>query len=140
MPNINKKIVRIYISVLASIGLGISLYLLYVQHVASAKVVCMTGCSQVLASKYGYMFGLPVSLYGVAFYLAVILTNSLKDQKHRILALRILISVGLIYTVYLRYLEFARLHHICLWCWGSAVVVLLLSVPVFTKKPNPGIT
>jgi len=35
---------------------------------------------------------------------------------------------GIIFSVYLRYLEFVKIGHICVWCWMSVILIVLFIV------------
>lgn len=112
----------------SAIGIVLSLYLWYV-HTTSSDIVCSTGCDKVIASEYGVMFGIPVGALGVAFYLMYgflqVLVARYKDEFTRNIS-NLWLMAGIIFTIYLRYLEFFKIGAICSWCWGSVVIILVL--------------
>jgi uncharacterized membrane protein len=121
---INKKLaVAIAISVLGTV---LSAYLWHVD-VVNRQPYCPTnGCNAVLASDYSKLLGFPVAGWGVLFYLSLLAVATLRLLvQHEILKnlFRIQIMVGVIFTLYLRYLELFVLHDICLWCWGSVLLI-----------------
>src|ERR1043165_2979887 len=66
------KIRPIAISVLAFIGMIDALYLSIKRHDASASPCHIThGCTQVLTSKYSEVAGIPLSWFGLGFYVTV---------------------------------------------------------------------
>lgn len=115
---------------LASVGAFISLYL-WNATVTATGVVCFTGCESVISGEYGKMFGVPVSAYGFAFYGLIILLAYLRMNISDRLLDKLMFSVlvfGVAYTLYLRYLEFFVIGDICIWCWGSALVIVLICI------------
>lgn len=115
-------------------GLGISLYLTwaYVAHVAP---VCGTsgGCETVQTSQYAWIGGVPVPMLGAIGYVGLLALAVLAlrlEERRDLLLLGVFggTLVGVLFTVYLTYLEFFVIHAICRWCIGSAVVMVLLFV------------
>ena len=120
---------RQIIAGLSTVGLMISAYLWYSQHSASLSMMCTTGCGEVLNSAYGYIAGIPISVLGIVFYLSLLILNSVMPlpTQRKLLLINLTLGVGVLFTIYLRYLEFFRIHKICQWCWGSAVIVFVLA-------------
>ena len=115
---------------LSGVGALISLYL-WNAHVSNVDVICTTGCDAVLQSKYGSMMGVPVGAYGTAFYVGLMGLIFLQSKiVHKLLEdlIKLFLIAGGLFTLYLRYLEFFILHEICIWCWGSVVVILAISL------------
>lgn len=131
-----KKIEKanIILMMFAAIGAMLSLYLWKV-HLTGEEVLCTTGgCDAVLKGQYSTIAEVPVAAYGVAFYAAVlILSFQRKYIKDQLLdkMLYLLVGSGVIFTLYLRYVEFAKIGSICQWCWGSVVVVVLMTTLLF---------
>lgn len=113
--------------VLSIMGALLSSYLWYV-HIYNASPICPTGgCNEVLTSEYAYFLGVPVALWGLLYYITIFLNVMfLKKLKTSLfnLSLTSLLWIGMMYTLYLRYLEFFKLGSICVWCWGSVVIVV----------------
>ncbi|GAB4158058.1 MAG: hypothetical protein Fur003_1830 [Candidatus Dojkabacteria bacterium] len=129
---------QLILMVLAIFGLALSLYLWY-SIVYDFAVVCNTGCDIVARSKYAHMLGVPVAAYGAAFYVGLfVLAFQRSLIKHPLLTqmYRALLLFGVVYTLYLRYLEFFKIGSICIWCWGSVLIVALLSVFEFATKSD----
>lgn len=115
---------------LCVIGIAISLYLTYTK-VTSSSIACINaGCNTVQASKYSELFGIPVGVFGFGFYFVLftlIFKNNFAFSK-------ILLIWGNLYSLYLLYLELFVIKAICVWCVGSFVVIILLSILVFMSK------
>lgn len=125
------RAVAALIPILALVGIGISSYLAYTR-LAGTELYCAGsgGCETVNASVYALMLGVPVAYLGLAMY-AVLLVLSLvqlagKPQPAVLLAVFGLSLSGLIYSLYLTYVEVFILGAICLWCVASACVMALL--------------
>src|SRR2546428_8886595 len=92
------------------------------------------GCGQVQPSRYADLWGVPVALYGVVGYAALLavavlgLRPGLLAERRVTLALAALATVGVAFSLYLTYLELFVIHAICRWCVGSAVIVTAIWV------------
>jgi len=122
------------IFVLANIGLLVSLYLLWT-YVSGAPIVCSSGgCEVVRASPYSHLFGIPLPVFGVIFYIVIIIFSLLvgiwqhfPDNKIKRIIL-IVAFFGFVYSVYLTYLEAFVIHGFCDWCMASAIISALIFV------------
>lgn len=117
-------------------GLLISLYLWNVI-VTGSEIICATGCDVVLSSQYSKVLGVPVAAFGAAFYAAVIYLTFLRTKVADAFvetSLKVTVWFGVIFTLYLRYLEFFRLGEICEWCWGSVVVLIIITATLILER------
>ncbi len=122
------------IPVLTLIGLVISGYLAYVE-INQVEAVCgpVGNCNTVQQSTYAVLFGiLPVGILGVLGYLVVIIlwlagNLDLGTWQKIIWALLWIISLtGVLFSVYLTFLEPFVIGATCLWCLSSAVIMTIL--------------
>jgi uncharacterized membrane protein len=122
------------IPALALLGLGVALYLSYVEFY-QAEAVCgpVGNCNAVQNSPYAYLFGvLPVGVLGAVGYLAILvgwLLTSRGPESWRqplILSLWGMAWIGAIFSIYLTFLEPFVIGATCMWCLTSAVVMTLL--------------
>jgi len=134
------------IALFALLGLFVALYLWLHSLGIVGELTCGTGsCEAVQASRYARFLGVPVALYGVIGYatlLGVSLVAATARPPRRILdvALAVLASVGLAFTIYLTGIEMFVLHQWCRWCVASAVVIAtiwVLSVAGLGSAPSP---
>ncbi len=125
---INSKQLILYLLCIA--GILISMYLSYTK-VTSSSIVCgYEGCNKVQSSKYSEIFGIPMGFFGIGFYFTLFaLLNKGKTKLAKYLLLW-----GLVYSTYLTYLEIFVIKAICAWCVSSFVIIILLSILVFTNK------
>ncbi len=123
------------IALLALAGLSIAMYLWLHTIGVIGDLRCGTGdCEYVQTSRYGTLLGVSVALYGVAGY-AVILGVALAGLQPAYLGrrwpTRLLAALaigGLLFTLYLTYIELFVLHAVCRWCVGSAVVITAITI------------
>lgn len=134
-----KKFSGIIISIITSIlGMVLSVYLWYL-HYLSLQPYCPTGgCEEVLSSKYGLLFGIPLGAWGLLFYFGVLLFTVIYFTKYKnkylTLAYIGIIIFGFFFSIYLRYIEFFIVHHICIWCWVSFIFVIILNINFFINR------
>jgi uncharacterized membrane protein len=134
------------IAILALAGFFISTYLWLWKIGRLGTLQCGSGgCERVQTSVYADFLGIPVALYGVAGY-AALLAVSLVGLHGRFLESRAptllvfaLASVGLVFTGYLTYLEAAVIGAWCRWCLASAgVIVAIWAAAVAGLRRRPG--
>jgi uncharacterized membrane protein len=132
------------IPVLSLIGLGVAIYLTYVEG-SQAQAICgpIGDCNAVQSSKYAMIFDLiPVGLFGAFGYIAILAAwlwrRKRKDALAQIAGPAIfgMTAFGVLYSIYLTYLEIFVIHAVCIWCLSSAVIItllLLLSLPAASR-------
>ena len=120
-------------ALIALIGVFVSLYLTLYKLGYIGTLVCGTGsCELVQLSKWGTFLGFPVAAWGVGYYgavfvLAVASTQERFGESRRLTgALALLTGWGVVFTIWLTYLELFVIHAICRWCVGSATMVAVL--------------
>lgn len=128
--NLNKIILAISI-----LGILLSLYLwnIQVQDPAQQLIPCTAdgGCEEVLTSDVSKLFGVPIAVFGVFYYVILgLLAFQREFITHQILDKLLLVSIlwGIIFSLYLRYLEFVEIGHVCVWCWVSVLFIVLITI------------
>ena len=119
---------------------------LTVQHYQQGIVPCIVfeGCEEVLASKYAQVGGIPTSLIGAIYYLAIFISTLLFVDRKNPFALKVigyLPIAGFTVSLFLVYLQIFVIKAICTYCVVSAVsstilFVLGLKVLKFKSKIN----
>lgn len=120
------------VSLLALVGLFMSIYLLLYQMGFYGVLVCGAGsCETVQASKYANFLGVSVPAWGVAWYGAVFVLALMQQAGRaessvagRLLAVASLGGLG--FSIYLTAIELFVLHAICLWCVLSAILAVCI--------------
>jgi uncharacterized membrane protein len=125
---------RIAAIITAGIGLLDSIYLSWVK-ITHSEVYCGTSgqCETVSNSSYSEIGGVPIAYLGLGAYLAVLLLLYLEGrgklwQENSPLVVFGISLVGVIYSVYLTYIEIWVLRAICPYCVLSALAMLALFV------------
>ena len=136
---------RMTIALLALTGLFISVYLLLYTLGFYGELVCGSGsCETVQTSEYASLFGIPVAGWGAAWYGAVLVLSFLAVQpafaeaKWTTPSILLLAGLGLLFSIYLTYVELFVIYAICWWCVTSAVLTLLiflLALPLGGRRP-----
>lgn len=144
-PAVSDQFNRYAFPILSIIGLGVALYLAYVETQEVAAICGPVGdCNAVQQSPYARLFGvLPVGVLGAAGYIAILaswfwgrLRKDWLAQKAP-LAVFVMTLFGLIFSIYLTYLEPFVIKAVCAWCLTSAVIMsllYLLSIPPLVKQ------
>ena len=120
------------VSLLALVGLFMSIYLLLYHMGFYGVLVCGAGsCETVQASKYANFLGVSVPAWGVAWYGAVFVLALMQQAGRaessvagRLLAVASLGGLG--FSIYLTAIELFVLHAICLWCVLSAILAVCI--------------
>ena len=123
------------IPVIAVLGLGVAAYLSYVE-TQGARAICgpVGDCNAVQSSPYARLLGVPIGVLGVGGYLLMLAAWVWPRWRHdRLaayapLALFGLAFFGVLFSLYLTYLEPFVIGAVCAWCLSSAVLITLLMV------------
>jgi len=129
------KTTSIIIRIVAAIGLLDSTYLAYVK-LANTEIYCTPGlgnCDVVNASQWSTLWGIPLGVYGVAGFGAILLISlfgnrwkMLTDNSNMVI---FAISLGgFLFSLYLTYIELFVLRAICQWCILSALMMTVIFI------------
>ena len=120
-------------AVVALAGVFVALYLALYKLGYIGTLVCAVGsCEVVQTSRWATFLGYPVAVWGVAYYVAVLaislagLGAALVDSRRLSQVLVLLTATGVLFSVWLTYLELFVINAICLWCVISAVLAVIL--------------
>jgi len=128
--------ILITILALASVGFIDATYLT-VSHYAGVDLYCGVsgGCNTVTSSAYATMFGVYMAVYGMIYYISIlVLTVIYIDTRNKkiLKLLMILPALGFLFSLYLVYLQFFIINAICRYCMLSAgTSTLLLIINMF---------
>ncbi len=128
-------IYRMSAAFLSLAGLLISGYLYLYKIGRIGTLACGTGgCETVQLSPWSRFAGLEVSLIGVLGYacllalsLASLQANAARGQWP-IRVITLAAGIGVVFTLYLTYLELFVIHAICRWCVASGVMIVAIFV------------
>ena len=125
---------RWLIPLLCLVGLGVAAYLSYVE-TAQVEAVCgpVGDCNTVQQSKYARLFGvLPIGALGLVGYMLTLFAwaGAILDQGKLTIyarsALLGLTAFGVLFSIYLTFLEPFVIGATCAWCLTSAIIMTVL--------------
>jgi len=136
---------RIWLSgALAAIGLGMATYLTIVHFVGTKILVCANGgivnCQTVLTSPESYVFGIPVAVLGLVYYVpmsALCSPWAWRARDRRIhLARLAMVVLGIGFVLYLVSAELLEIKAICELCTVVHLVTFAQLILVMATVPT----
>jgi uncharacterized membrane protein len=132
-------------ALIALIGAFLSLYLTLFKIGYVGTLACGSGsCETVQLSKWGDFLGLPVAAWGVGYYALVFglafagVQERFENSTGLTKALVYVTGAGLLFSIWLTYLELFVIHALCRWCLGSAAMtVVLFALAVWDSRVKP---
>jgi uncharacterized membrane protein len=116
-------------------GVFVALYLTLYKLGYIGTLVCAVGsCEVVQTSRWATLLGVPVAAWGVVYYVGMLgaalvgLGGALVDSRRYARAFVAITAVGVIFSVWLTWLELFVIHAICMWCVISAILATALFV------------
>jgi vitamin-K-epoxide reductase (warfarin-sensitive) len=118
--------------ILSAAGLVLSFYALHVEQYAGRKkgyqAMCdineELSCTRAFTSDYGQTWGVSNAVYGVFFYL-IVLMLSIANESGYILVLSLCAVIG---SVYLAYVQYGKLRTLCVVCTAIYLINILLLI------------
>ena len=122
--------------IMSLLGLADSIYLTIAHYTTPAILACpatkFINCEKVTSSSYSMVFGVPITFFGIAFFVLLTvlslpkfwLTTASFIKKLRILS----VTLGMVGVFYLVYVELYKINSICLYCTGVHILTFLLFV------------
>ena len=119
------------IIIIAIIGLILSIYAYYVERKSkdkNYKALCdisnRASCTKAFSSKYGKTFGVSNSIYGILFYLLIIILFFINEIS--IIFYSAILSI--LGSLYLAYIQYFKMKNFCLICTLIYLVNILLLI------------
>ena len=131
------------IALIGFAGLAVTTYLT-ANALSHTEVGCsVSGCNTVLGSKWSKIFGIPVSLFGMATYSVILLAalHAAQAPIEDLRARRIVAAVagiGVLASIYLSALEFFVIKAVCQYCVTSAVLVVIVAAATVISARREG--
>lgn len=137
-PSVSARMLVVLGSSIA--GLGIAAYLTLVHYSSAVHLSCPnTGsisCAAVTTSPQSMLFGIPVAVLGLAYFVVVLvfaLPAVWRSRNPLVAPARLALAVvGIGFVCYLLYAELYEIGKICLWCTGVHILTLVVFVAVVT--------
>ena len=119
--------------VVASLGVGVAFYLMVLTWLPETAVcIPVTDCHILQQSRFAYPFGVPVGIWLIISYLAIlgvwIVAQFGPDSVKRIAPWTIFIVAigGELFSIYFTFLESFVIGQTCAWCLMAAVLMTIL--------------
>ena len=135
---INNKIFY-WLIALASLGFFDASYLTAKYFNGHINCSLINGCQEVLNSSYSHWGPVPTASLGLAYYLLIIFSSLLYLQYQHKIAIKILKlmpSLGLIFSLWLTYLQIWVIKALCQYCLLSALISLGLFIASYQLNKN----
>lgn len=124
-------------AVVALAGLADAIYLT-IKHYTGEAVPCsiVEGCEQVLTSSYAEIGGVPLAIFGAAAYFAAFSLAILAAFGNRLMwsLFGVQVTLMLIFTAWLVYLQAFVIEAFCQFCLLSAFVTTVLFIIFLTSR------
>ena len=140
--SLTKRSTYIYtaVAVISLLGLADATYLT-IEHVTGQSVRCtiISGCSEVLSSKYAVVGGMPLAMVGAAAYFSVFALATLAAFGYRIVGtlLNLLVASMVLVSLWLIYLQAFVIKSFCQYCLFSAAITFVLGTLLVVRWRNP---
>ena len=122
-------------ALLALAGIFVASYLALYKLGYIGTLACSVGsCETVQTSRWATFLGAPVAVWGVGYYVALLaltlvgLSGARRDDKRLSQLLVAMTAMGVLFSLWLTYLELFVIHAICLYCVISALIAVALLV------------
>lgn len=134
----------VLVIVLALIGFADSTFL-FAKRLSGGPIPCVlgfTGCDTVSKSPYSVLFGIPLSVYGMVFYLSIGILGVLYLDTKKVLFARLLLpatALGFLSSAYFIYVQKFLIQAFCVYCVISAIIstiLFCLGILVYRKLKN----
>jgi uncharacterized membrane protein len=130
------------------LGLADATYLTY-QHFSGSTAFAgcaessTVNCEAVTTSPESHVFGVPVAVLGLAFFVFMVVVNSRWGWKARWPAVHwarlASVVVGIVFVLYLIWAELFRINAICLYCTGVHILTFILFALIIGRAAFSGV-
>lgn len=124
-------------AVLGFLGMAVTTYLIYQHYKTPGSSFCnvsdFVSCDVVNKSLYSELFGIPVSMLGFATYaflfaVSLLLARGVLAPQRFIPVLFSVSGFGLLFSLYLTYVEFFILWAVCIFCITQQILIAVLFI------------
>ncbi len=132
LSKITPTLLIVLMIVFSLVGFSDALFL-FIKKIAGGPIPCFigTGCDTVTNSPYSKIFGISLSLYGIAFYLLIGGCTLLYLDTKKMFFARLFLPItalGFLMSVYFMYVQKFLIGAFCMYCVISAIVSTILFV------------
>lgn len=131
--SVSLRRILLAIALFGVIGFAIAGYLTYTHYNEAALVCAVGGCETVQTSRYSTIGPLPIALLGMGMFAAIIglavlrlmRSSIVRAETASIVAWGMLLA-GILYYLYLTYVELFVLNAVCQWCVLSSIAAVVV--------------
>jgi uncharacterized membrane protein len=130
---------HLWYGLLGLAGFSDALYLTfshYRQHTLGCSL--LNGCDEVLTSEYSEIAGIPLALFGAAYYLMLVagaIASYQTGAKSWFSAIFLINSIGFIVSLVLIYVQWAVIQAFCQYCvLSAAITTTMLVILLFSLR------
>src|SRR5712692_10516893 len=124
-------------AIISLVGLADAIYLT-VEHLTGQSLRCtmISGCSEVLSSKYAHVGPIPLAAVGAGAYFVFFSLALLAAFGYGFAfpLLRLLVAIMFLTTLWLLYLQVFVIRHFCPYCLLSAAVTTTLTALIWGSR------
>lgn len=127
-----RNVLLILLITFSLVGFADSAYLAK-SALTSSPLVCdiqgLNDCNTVAGSSYSKLYGVPLAVYGVGFYAALLVLSILLVYRPSKLVAKLLVAVsilGALSSAYFLYLQLYVILALCIYCVVSAIISFFL--------------
>jgi uncharacterized membrane protein len=139
--------VAFWTMVVSVLGLVDSVYLTYEHFTESGTFACpenpTINCVKVTTSPESHVFGIPVAVLGLAFFLFMVVVNSRWGWRAPWAAVHWArlgsVVVGIVFVLYLIWAELFRINAICLFCTAVHIFTFILFALIIGRAAFSGV-
>jgi uncharacterized membrane protein len=113
---------RIGIAAVATAGIGLAAYLLYVRETGATLVCTSGGCETVQSSRYAEIFGVPVAALGLVSYAWLLITSCSRSEVARA-GQAVVALAACAFSTYLLFVQLHLIGAVCELCLLSDVLI-----------------
>ncbi|MGJ3240939.1 MAG: vitamin K epoxide reductase family protein [Anaerolineae bacterium] len=119
-------VARQIMPLLIVVGLLVAAYMTYVETTASEAICGTLGdCNTVQQSPYAQIFGVPIGAIGLVAYMILLALWLIGEREQRAyMLLFVLVAFGVLFSIYLTFLEPFVIGASCMWCLTSALTMI----------------
>lgn len=123
------------LAILSLVGIGITVYLTVQHYAVPGEAFCninnYLSCDIVNKSTYAEIFGIPVAILGLITYVIIFMASvsflvSWKHASKILIPLTFFVGAGLLFSLYLTFVELFVLYAVCIFCIAQQIIILII--------------
>ncbi|HFU7087312.1 MULTISPECIES: vitamin K epoxide reductase family protein [Bacillus] len=134
----SKRVQITFVQIISILGIFLSIYL-YISHLSSDFFCPVGDCLKVNSSSYAQIKGIPISALGILYYFLLHIFTYCGKKVFVIKLIKYWLLLGLVFSLYLTYLELFEIKAICIWCIVSFGLIIIGNIIIFCNSKKESI-